>query len=302
MYYFQIKYGIAGANIDITDKCYNLSHNDIIKIQFGDIERACLFGDPISNVVKQIFISDEYGETYIFNDATEIEINLKTNTVSYITSSYKRTAKKLEAIHNQLQLAMGNMLDEYPEQIMATKYLTGYEKVLEIGGNIGRNTLVIAHILKQKNNNNLVSLESSKNISKQLEHNRDINGFDFYIENSALSKRKLIQNGWNTIPSDIVLEGYELINTITFEDLINKYNITFNTLVLDCEGAFYFILQDMPEILNDINMIIMENDYLDISHKQYIDNILMEHGFYRDFVMSGGWGPCYLNFYEVWKK
>ena len=38
---------------------------------------------------------------------------------------------------------------------MAVRYLTGNEKVLEFGGNIGRNSLVIAHIL----NNNSVSLE-----------------------------------------------------------------------------------------------------------------------------------------------
>ncbi len=58
----------------------------------------------------------------------------------------------------------------------------------------------------------------------------------------------------------------------------------------------------MPEILNNINLIIMENDYHDISHKQYIDNVLKLNNFYVDYVESGGWGPCYNNFFEVWKK
>ncbi len=79
-------------------------------------------------------------------------------------------------------------------------------------------------------------------------------------------------------------------------------NNDFDTLVLDCEGAFYYILMDMPEILNNINLIIMENDYWDITQKHYIDNILFKNNFYRDYVESGGWGPCYNNFYEVWKK
>jgi hypothetical protein len=35
----------------------------------------------------------------------------------------------------------------------------------------------------------------------------------------------------------------------------------FDTLVLDCEGAFYYILQDTPEILEGIKLLIMENDY-----------------------------------------
>jgi bifunctional polynucleotide phosphatase/kinase len=50
---------------------------------------------------------------------------------------------------------------------MVVKYLTGNEKVLEIGGNIGRNSLIIAYILG--NRNNFVTLECDENIAKQLE-------------------------------------------------------------------------------------------------------------------------------------
>ena len=85
----------------------------------------------------------------------------------------------------------------------------------------------------------------------------------------------------------------------------NKYKIEFDTLVLDCEGAFYYILMDMPEILDNINLIIMENDYQDISQKQYVDEILLQNNFVSDYVESGGWSsscPCYNNFFEVWKK
>lgn len=121
---------------------------------------------------------------------------------------------------------------------MAIRYLTGNEKVLEIGGNIGRNSLIIASILNNNNNNNFVTLESDGNISKQLIENRDLNNFNFYIESSALSKRKLIQKVWDTIPSDTLQEGYNWINTITFHELKIKYNIDFDTLILDCEGAF----------------------------------------------------------------
>ena len=34
----------------------------------------------------------------------------------------------------------------------------------------------------------------------------------------------------------------------------------------------------------------------------YIDNILRMNSFYVDYSKEGGWGPCYNNFYEVWKK
>ena len=185
---------------------------------------------------------------------------------------------------------------------MAVRYLTGNEKVLEIGGNIGRNSLIISYILRNNNNNNFVSLECDTNISKQLIENRDLNNLQFHIENSALSKRKLIQKGWDTIPSDTLQDGYTWVNTITLQELNTKYNIDFDTLVLDCEGAFYYILMDMPEILNNINLIIMENDYHDIYHKHYIDEILIQNNFYMDYQEGGGWGPCYNIFFEVWKK
>ena len=46
----------------------------------------------------------------------------------------------------------------------------------------------------------------------------------------------------------------------------------------------------------------MENDYWDISKKNYVDEILIKGGFYLEYCKSGGWGPCFNNFFEVWKK
>ena len=85
-------------------------------------------------------------------------------------------------------------------------------------------------------------------------------------------------------------------------ELKQKYSVDFDTLVLDCEGAFYYILQDMPEIIEDIKLIIMENDYKYIKHKNYIDDILIKSGFKVVYSKSGGWGSCTNNFFEVWKK
>ena len=139
-------------------------------------------------------------------------------------------------------------------------------------------------------------------IADQLTENRNNNHLQFHIERAALSKRNLIQKGWCTMPSNVLLDGYKWINTITLDELHAKYKIKFDTLVLDCEGAFYFILQDMPEILNNINLIIMENDYNDINIKHQVDKILTEHHFYNDYREAGGWNPCYDCFFEVWKR
>jgi FkbM family methyltransferase len=293
-----IRYGTIEENIDVTDICLlKLTKNNIITIPNGDENRANFFTDPVCGIKKKIFITldditNEYEDYYL------IKIDIVTKLVNTI-SDYELD-EKIANIHSKLNIQHGNFSEELPEQKMVVRYLTGNENVLEIGGNIGRNSLIISSILK--NDNNLVTLESDKDIAVLLKENRDLNNLNFHIENSALSMKKLIQREWDTIYSDELLDGYKWVNTITLNELYDKYNITFDTLILDCEGAFYYILIDMPEILNNISLIIMENDYHDILHKQYVDNVLTQHNFYRDYVESGGWGVCYNNFYEVWKK
>ena len=294
----KVFYGIRGNGIDVTDICLSkLTKNNIITIPSGDVYRAYLFSDPLYGVLKQVFILNGDKLT-AYDDLCTIKINLLNNTVT--TTSENDITNRLANIHSTLKINYGSLNEELPEQKMVVRYLTGDERVLEIGGNIGRNSLVIASILK--NSQNLVALESDVNIATQLTENRDLNNLNFHIESSALSKRKLIQLGWDTMPSDTLKDGYTWVNTISLEQLKQKYSIEFDTLVLDCEGAFYYILMDMPEILEGINLIIMENDYYDISKKTYIDEILKACHFYVDYTESGGWGVCANNFFEVWKR
>jgi FkbM family methyltransferase len=290
-----IFYGTIDRQIDITkiaiDKC---THGNKVILPKGDTTRAALFGDPAIGRLKYIFLQNNITQyTSVIDETQDIVIDLSIEHV-------------LHNIQQQLKLEYGTFYDEYPEQLMAVKYIKGNEKVLELGGNIGRNSLIIGYLLNKCNNNNFVTLESDTEISVKLKHNRDINKLDFFVENMALSKRNLIQTGWNTIVSDEQLEGYKKVNTITLDELRAKYKIAFDTLVLDCEGAFYYILVDMPEILDTVNLIIMENDYSCIEHKQYVDKLLIERGFYVDYSNNAGRGQepyvrcCFDNFFEVW--
>jgi FkbM family methyltransferase len=294
----KILYGLSDNNIDVTEICLNkLTKNNIIVIPHSDSNRSHFFTDPINGVLKKILIDNNNNITE-YDDFFTIIINITENTIQTINEN--NINQKIAQIHSTLSIKYGNLNEELPEQKMVVRYLEGNEKVLEIGGNIGRNSLVISSILQ--NARDLIVLESDDDIAKQLIENRNTNNLDFVVENSALSKRKLIQSGWLTIESDVLLDGYKDVNTINYEELISKYNIAFDTLVLDCEGAFYYILMDMPEILQNIKLIIMENDYNEIKEKEYIDDVLIKNNFYRDYVEGGGWGPCSDNFFEVWKK
>jgi FkbM family methyltransferase len=303
-----ILYGTQDVHIDVTatvlETCMNSS---VVYIPPDDNVRGKLFTDPLFGTVKQIYINDVpyCAQTPIFIDTLDNTVYTRTIPAK-IREVYpeESTLAILRGIHANLVLRHGNMNEEFPEQKMAVRFLDASSKVLEIGGNVGRNSLILAMITDQSS---LVTLESDPTIARFLEENRDANQMTFHIEPSALSLRPLIQKGWDTIVSDLVLDGYKKINTITLDELRAKYQIPFNTLVLDCEGAFYYILQDMPSILDGIQTIVMENDYYTVSHKEYIDETLRSKGF--TCVYSETLGPEYdykrfpfqKNFFEVWK-
>jgi hypothetical protein len=64
----------------------------------------------------------------------------------------------------------------------------------------------------------------------------------------------------------------------------------------------FYILQDFPTLLTNIQTIIMENDYTTLPPKLKVDEIITANGFKRVYAEAGGWGPCYHYFFEVWQK
>ena len=300
----QIEYGTYRTKIDVTHICYKhpVKIGSIITIPSGDFNRVRLFTDPAYGIQKSLFITDG-GNTLEYSSLLTIKLDLDANKV--YTMSDVDIDNKLANIHDKIVLNYGSMNDELTEQKMIVRYLTGNEKVLELGSNIGRSSLVIATILEEHQNNNFVTLECDLYTFNQLREHRAINNGQFHIEASALSKRKMIQKDWNTICSDTLFDGFQWISTITFDEINAKYQIKFDTLMLDCEGSFYYILVDMPEILDNIKLIIMENDYKTASDYEFVYKTLVEHGFYIDYMEPLNCNmdpPCKNNFYEVWKR
>lgn len=306
---FKVEYGVESFYVDVTNiaLCENVT-NGVLKLPALDIERYLLFGDPLPYIVKNIRVTQN-GNFRVYPDGELINIDVSDLPLKmFLREKNNRLwfdregtpEQKLESIHRNIRLKGGSMKEEYPEQLLVATFLGPKAKVLELGSNIGRNAHTIATILEDQKN--LVTLESDAKVCDILRKNMHDNGYDFNIENCALSYRKLIQRGCDSTPGDVVKSGFFEVKTITFQELEEKYNIKFDTLVVDCEGALYYILLDYPDILDNINMVIMENDYRDQSHKDSVDSTMNAKGFSCIHTVSGGWGPCYKNFYEVWSK
>jgi hypothetical protein len=289
----KIYYGIPNRYIDITNNVFLKCkiNEEMLLIQKNDLMRAYMFGDPCHNIEKHILI-ELNGKYNLYDADTEITIKIDP------------TEEKLKQIHSKLNFVGGKLTEEYEEQIMAVKFIKPTAKVLEFGSNTGRNSLIIASILEDSRN--LITLETGPQWAKILAENRDNNNFSFHIINAALSKTPLFQRGWTCLPAIPAGEtGYTEVQTTDYQTIKNTFGKTPDTLVADCEGALYYIFSQFPEILDDINLIIMENDYSYIEHKNFVDQCLTEKGFkciYQQKLELSQIRVCQNNFYETWSK
>ena len=216
--------------------------------------------------------------------------------------------EKLKYIHNNIYFDGNIKTKEYPEQLLSMKYIKPTDIVLELGGNIGRNSIIISCILN--NDENLVTVECNPNYLVTLYKNRNANNLNFKVEESAISKFKLIQKNMVTKPSDVLEEGFDWVQTKKWTEIKNKYNMNFNILVCDCEGALYYILRDEPNFLDGIEKIIFENDFLNDEQEKFTFDFIKNKGFniiYEQEIKN--WSPFMAkqpinrkNFYVVFAK
>lgn len=198
------------------------------------------------------------------------------NIGKFIENDYEKLIKL------QRYIRCDDMSKEIFEQLSVLKYVDQNACVLELGGNKGRVSLVIATILND--DTKMVVIEPTKDIADINQHNRETNCFKYNIETKVIGKNKvyLKKHDWESMANKIFLtetDGCDVIENIRFDEIQKKYNITFDTLIIDCEGAFYQILIDEPNILDNIKIIIIENDFDTKEHYNYALNCFLDKGF-----------------------
>lgn len=168
---------------------------------------------------------------------------------------------------------------EISERLAIYDTLNKNDVVLEIGGNIGGVSAVIATLLE--NPNNLVVTEPCKSAVEELIKLKTTIGKDFNIFNGVLIGKDQRINctqpddgGYSECKQVSNSEALTILNK-TFYEIQDMYNLIFDTLVIDCEGCYESIFKDAIDSgwLNQIRKIIIEWD------GEFMEKLLIDNGF-----------------------
>ncbi len=296
-------------------------------IPAGDDQRYGLVGvDPIPGVLKQIQIHIPEKGTYLLSSTDSATIKITGNEIGMQVHDQMHSnlvkhfgsdiLSELDSIRSSTKLIPADAdTQELPEQALALMNISPDANVLEIGGNVGRNTAIIGSILS-KGHGSAIVLET---LHAAAAKNREMcisNSLKCDVITAALSSERLVQKGWVTIPESALAKcddqiGWNVVPTLSLEDLKARSGVTFDTLVLDCEGAFCNILKSYPEILDGVTTILIENDFRMEEDAIWTHQTLEDAGFkvhksvpLTDVVESGiPSGLCMTNrFFEVLKR
>lgn len=164
---------------------------------------------------------------------------------------------------------------EVQEQHDANYYIRPDDKVLEIGARYGGVSITINKILKNKRDH--VAVEPDSTVWEALEKNRDRHWCEFQICKGAISERPLNindggYNGFGNYTSEENDGNIELFK-------ISDFNIDFNVLVVDCEGAFENFYNENKDFFKNLRLILYERDRKEHCNYDYLEKEFLNMGF-----------------------
>jgi FkbM family methyltransferase len=192
-------------------------------------------------------------------------------------------------LYDEQNNKIDNFTCEYPEQCLAFSYVDEDATVLELGARYGTVSCIINKKLINKQNQ--VSVEPDYTVWDALEKNIQRNKCSIQIHKGFVSKktRNLLPYGYAA--TSIVADS-STIPSASVEDIETMYNLTFNTLVADCEGFLEEFFDEHPHLYDQLHTVLFEADYPQKCNYSKIRQELKSHGFRE--IISG--------FQNVFKK
>lgn len=187
---------------------------------------------------------------------------------------------------------------ERPEQELVARFIPSNSVVLELGGNYGATAAIINTKLSDKTKHVIVEPEAHF-VNTLLGHRGSLN-LHYTPAHGILAKDKEKQvKLW---PSCANSKQFILSD---LEGMIGGSKFT--AILADCEGAFDPILQDFPELLDTVKVIVLENDGGDIQRVRatlQTANFTLVHSQIHPYWDGNidNFNRGHLGFHEVWMK
>ena len=271
-----------------------------LTIGASDPERTdVLGGDPLLGVLKHIkIVQDQHVWKYETDQCVHLVMEDQVRalppivtTSKIVESSPERAA--LGKVQSQLLLKGGKWSVDLVE-LMVMRFVRPDATVLELGGDIGRTSLVIATRLGARSHKYFVTLECNQSTVGLLHSNRDDNSLGFAIEPSALSERRLLEKSRDIRPvpflggkedskvdeaafETLVQEGWREVPIVSWPTLQKRFEIRFDTLVTECSHLLW-LLHDHSEALAEITTVILKNEHPSVPQRTFVESRLVAAG------------------------
>jgi hypothetical protein len=154
---------------------------------------------------------------------------------------------------------------ERPEQELLGKFLPPAATVLEIGGGQGCTAILIDKLLTPEYRAKHIVIEPGLDSYQTVLARKQQSGSSFQLIHGFLARNREFQ--------EALWEECKTCPNVLLED-IASYPI--DVIAADCEGAFQGILQDFPELLQQVKLIFLENDHPNCKDTQ---ELLRQSGF-----------------------
>ena len=172
---------------------------------------------------------------------------------------------------------------EKTEQDLAKIFILENDIVLELGARYGSVSCIINSKLNNKYNQ--VVVEPDDRVWNALETNKLNNNCRFNIVKGFISNKKLDLTNLDDCNGGYgatFIENYNTkIPSYSLDEIINKYNLSFNVLVADCEGFLEVFFDENPTFYDKLRLIIFEADYPDKCNYNKIKNNLIKKNFHN---------------------
>lgn len=181
---------------------------------------------------------------------------------------------------------------ENKEQVMVQRHIQPTDRVLELGARYGSVSVRVNKILKDKTKH--VVVEPDRRVWKALTYNRYKNNTKFKIFQGfvANKKYKLVnKKEWSGYAATMVEDEGSNIPSITLTKLLKKVGFQPNVLIADCEGCLCDFMDENPDFISQLRMVMFESDYPDkCSYEVKVAGKLLA----ENFTNKESWGDQHV--------